>query len=207
MRFRRRDDPCVRYRPALTDWVEHRVTSPATVTAFDHLERCRRCEIEITELAQTVVAVRRLASRAAEVDPPSDGWRELRGRLEANERRPRSSDRWGLAGSMLGPAVVAVLALRIAIAPVAPVEDVPVGDATRGPSSSTLVVRPLYDTGSGRLTEAIVLVLTDGPGANAGSSVPLSLNPSSTDRRDRPMAIRRAVARPEPTPPRSASRS
>jgi hypothetical protein len=205
----RRADPCAHYRPSLTDWVERQAEGPLTREAFDHLERCRRCEAEITTLAQTVIALRRLGARAATAEPPLDGWRDLRTRLEASRKPSRSAGRWRWAwtGSMLGPAVVAILALRIAFVPVVPATDLPTHDAPAAASTTTDLTRPMYDSGSQRLTEAIVLLLA-GPALageiNSTSSVTV---PSSTDRRDLPPPARRALAPSEPTPPRTAIRS
>ena len=201
-------DPCARYRPALLDWVEHRVESPLTPSAFDHLERCRRCEVELTEIAQTVIALRRLAARAAALEPRTDGWRDLRARLEPPPRRPRLvvRSRWGLVGSMLGPAIVAVLALRIAV-PAAPVGVVLIDDALGSSSISIDAPRPLYDSGSRLLTEGIVLILAGRTRDSDGLAAWPVITPASTDRRDIPPAVRRVTIRTESTPPRTATRS
>lgn len=206
MTILRRGDPCVRYRPVLADWAEHRTEGPATASALDHLDRCRRCELEITELTQTIIAVRRLAARASAIAPPTDGWRDLRVRLVANERPPRSAGRWAVTGSMLGPAVLAILFMQIAGAPIAPIADAVVDEGIRG-STSTVLTRPIYDTGLGRLTEGIVLVLSGRTQPTDGRAVRLSISPSSTDRRDVPAPARRVSSRSELTPARTGARS
>jgi hypothetical protein len=202
-----RKDACARYRPALTDWVEHRVRSPLTPSAFDHLARCRRCEQELTDIAQTIIALRRLAELTAAVEPPTDGWPDLRTRLEASQRRARPSfrSRWALLGSMLGPAVVAVLAMRIAFS--APLGTVWTDDGTAARSTLTRVVRPIYDSGRRPLTKDIVTILASRAPAGGGGTMWLATVPSSTDRRDTPPAARRTVPRSESTIPRSATRS
>ena len=206
-RIRRSTDPCARHRPALLDWVEHRLEGPLTPSALDHLERCRRCALELTEIAQTVIALRRLGERAALVEPRPDGWRDLRARLEPSPRRPQAAGRrWGLAGSLLGPAIVAVLALRIAI-PAAPVGAILLDDGMATSTASVGAGRPMYDSGSRRLTEGIVLVLAGRTHDNDGLAAWPAISPASTDRRDIRPTVRRAVAPSESTPPRTAYRS
>jgi len=201
-------DRCAAYRPALIDWVEHHADGPSTRSAFDHLDRCRRCEWELGEIAQTVVALQRLGAHAAAVEPPTDGWRDLRARLELptpKARRPARS-RWTLAGSMLGPAFVAVLALRFAVMPAAmPTEAL--GTDVPGAGIAGSMDRPMYDSGSQRLTEEIVLILGGqirSEGHRAGSPAGV---PASIDQRDLPPVSSPAIARSEPTPPRTAARS
>jgi hypothetical protein len=202
-----RNDACARVRPALTDWVEHRVQGPMTPAAFDHLARCRRCELELTDIAQTVIALRRLAELTSAVEPPTDGWPDLRARLDASRRRSRPSfrSRWALLGSMLGPAVVAVLAMRIAVS--APLGTVWTDDGSSGRAVSTRAARPMYDSGSRTLTEDIVMILARRAPASDGGTTRLATVPSSTDRRDNPPAVRRPAPRSESTMPRSATRS
>jgi predicted anti-sigma-YlaC factor YlaD len=201
-------DACARYRPALTDWVEHRTQGPLTPSAFDHLARCRRCEVDLTEIAQTVIALRRMGERASALEPTADGWHDLRARLEASRGRrdPARRSRWALFGSMLGPAIVAVLALRIAM-PAAPLGAVLTDDGLAGPSVSSSVPRPMYDSGSRRLTEGIVLVLAGRTRPSESHSTGPSVTPSSTDRRDLPSAVRRATLQTESTLPHTATRS
>ena len=206
--LRRPTDACARHRPTLIDWVEHRLEGPLTPSAFDHLDRCRRCELELTEIAQTVIALHRLAARAAMLEPRTDGWRDLRARLEPAARRRQSAgrSRWGLIGSMLGPAVVAVLALRIAV-PAAPVGAVLVDDGMGISSTIAGAQRPMYDSGSRRLTEGIVLILAGRTHDSDGLAAWPVISPTSTDRRDIRPAVRRVVVPSESTPPRTATRS
>ena len=201
----RSDDPCTRFRPALADWVEHQIEGPLTPAAFEHLERCRPCELELTEIAETVIALRRVAAKASALEP-TGGWHELRHRLEAaprHSRRPARA-RWGVVGSMLGPAIVAVLALRFAL-PAAPLGVVLADDGAGRPAISA--GRQMYDPAPGRLTEGIVLVLAGRAQANDARSVWPVVVPSSTDRRDLPRAVRRVAAESAFTSPRSATRS
>lgn len=207
MTILRAKDPCAPHRSALTDWVAHRVQGPATPAAFDHLARCRRCETDLTTIAETVFALRRLADRVSELEPSADGWQDLRVRLEASRRstRPVGRSRWSLIGSMLASAVVAVLALRVAIS--APIGMARADDGVAAPPTAMGVPRAMYDAGSVRLTEDIVLVLAGRAPAGDGGSTRLAVIPSSTDRRDIPPVIRRAAVRSESTMSRSATRS
>jgi hypothetical protein len=50
---------CRTHRPVLVDLVDHGERGPATASALDHLDTCRPCEREITELALTIAALRR----------------------------------------------------------------------------------------------------------------------------------------------------
>ena len=196
-------DACARNRPALTDWVERRAEGSATAAAFVHLERCRRCEQEISEIAQTVIALRRLGARASAVEPPVDGWRDLRTRLEASRPPVRAAGRrWALSGAMLGPAVVAVLALRIAVSPIIPTTEPALHDG-----AAWTLVRPMYDSGSQRLTEDIVLVLARRGQAGDGRPAAPVIVPSSTDRRDLRAPARAPVTPSQPTLSRAAMRS
>lgn len=201
------DDRCVRFRPALIDWVEHRLESVQTPAAFDHLEQCRRCELELTEIAQTVIALRRVAARAS-ASEPTEGWQDLRRRLETIPRRSRQAgrSRWGLAGSMLAPVLLAVLALRSAVT-AAPVGEVLVDDGVGRPAGISSAVRQMYESDSRPLTEGIVLVLSGRGQPPDGRFTWPAIAPSSTDRRDVPPAVRRAATQSAMTPPRSATRS
>lgn len=203
-----RTDPCERHRPALTDWVEHRADGPMTPPAFDHLARCRRCERELTEIALTVIALRRLGDRASRAEVPTDGWHDLRARVESSrsQARPGGRSRWALVGSMLGPAMVAVLVLRVAVS-AAPVGVGWTGDGLTGPTTSSDAPRPMYDSGPRLLTEGIVRILGGRvQGGDDRSDWP-TMVPVSTDRRDVPPVVRRVAIRFESTPPRTAFRS
>ncbi len=130
---------------------------------------------------------------------------ESASRPRADDLTPAGRSRWALLGSMLAPALVAVLALRVA-------ESAPIGvgwisDGLAAPSASISVSRPMYDPGSRLLTEDIVMVLAGRSPAGDGATTWLAVTPSSTDRRDIPPAVRRAAIRSESTMPRSATRS
>jgi hypothetical protein len=203
-----RTDPCERHRPALADWIEHRADGPMTPSAFDHLARCRRCERELTEIALTVIALRRLGERASLAEVPTDGWHDLRARVESSRSRPRPGrrSRWALVGSMLGPAMVAVLVLRVAVS-AAPVGADWTSDGLAGTTISSVSPRPMYDSGPRLLTEGIVRILSGRVQGGDDRSEWPAMVPASTDRRDVTPVVRRTAIRSESTPPRTAFRS
>ena len=59
-----RSTGCSAHRTALAAFVEQSERGPATDVAFEHLDRCRRCQAELTELLLTVHAVRRTLAEA-----------------------------------------------------------------------------------------------------------------------------------------------
>jgi hypothetical protein len=201
-----RKDGCARYRPALTDWVEHRVQGPSTPSAFDHLARCRRCERELTDIAQTIIALRRLAELTAAVEPPSDGWPDLRARLDVPRRRSRPSFRvrGAMIGSMLGPAVVAVLVMRVAVS--APIATVLTDDGASDRSVSTRTTRPMYDSGPRSVIEDDVTIRANNTPVGDDGSTGFATR-TTTARPADPSADDRAASRIESSVPRSATRS
>ena len=79
--IRRRADACVIHRPALVDFVERQALGPDSPAALDHLARCAPCERDLTEVAQTVFALRRLgaSARRGRGRPPTAGRRSVCG--------------------------------------------------------------------------------------------------------------------------------
>lgn len=204
----RSHDACQRHRPALVEWVAYRAVRPATRPALAHLERCRSCELALAEIAQTVVALSRLGAQAALAQPDPDGWARLRDRLEpADDRTQRPARRrWTAFGSLLAPALVAVMAMRIAVLPEPspPVDGWITDSLTNAPgvqvstTAAVTIPRPLYDTAARPLTEGIVLVLAGRDARPTGPAVP-PFGPSSTDRRDTPRTAHRPVAAADPS--------
>ena len=205
----RRADPCARYRSTLVDFIEHRALGPDSPDALDHLARCRRCENELSEVAQTVIALRRLGGYASEVQAPTDGWPTLRERLERSQRAADDAARRfrrAFGGAVFAMAVVAMVAIPsltgtvtsglddgIAAVPAARLPNTP--DARR------------YDPYAQRLTEGIVLAIA-GRGPSRVSPAELAASsPSSTDRRDPQRAVVAAPFNPPPTAPRTAYRT
>jgi hypothetical protein len=130
---------CSTHRPALAAFAERSERGPGTAAAFDHLERCRRCEAELTEALLTVHAVRRLLADARVADPPPDAWARLRLRVQrpvAGAWRARSS----LAGVVLGAGLVAAL-----IGPTAVVPRQEVTGREPGPDASVARVQTQLD--------------------------------------------------------------
>jgi hypothetical protein len=104
--FRR---PCADHRAVLLDFVDRRERTAATPAALAHLERCARCERELSEAALAIAGLRRLRAEVETAEPSSDAWLRLRTRI----RRPVDPWPWratlgGLATSAL---LVAVLVL------------------------------------------------------------------------------------------------
>jgi hypothetical protein len=111
-----RSTGCSAHRTALAAFVERSERGPATYVAFEHLDRCRRCQAELTELLLTVHAVRRTLAAAGTVDPPPDAWVRLRSRVQgpvANAWGMRST----LASAVVGAGLVAALIGPTAVLP------------------------------------------------------------------------------------------
>lgn len=99
---------CAAHRAALAAFAERSERDASTAAAFDHLERCRRCEAELAETLLTIHAVRRALADARAVDPPPDAWVRLRKRVQ----RPVAgawAARASLAGVVVGAGLVAAL--------------------------------------------------------------------------------------------------
>jgi hypothetical protein len=99
---------CAAHRAALAAFAERSERDSSTAAAFDHLERCRRCEAEVAETLLTIHAVRRALADARAVDAPPDAWLRLRKRVQ----RPVAgawAARASLAGVVVGAGLVAAL--------------------------------------------------------------------------------------------------
>jgi hypothetical protein len=99
---------CAAHRAALAAFAERSERDASTAAAFDHLERCRRCEAELAETLLTIHAVRRALADARAVDAPPDAWFRLRKRVQ----RPVAgawAARASLAGVVVGAGLVAAL--------------------------------------------------------------------------------------------------
>jgi hypothetical protein len=134
-----RSTGCSTHRAALAAFAERSERGPETAAAFDHLERCRRCEADLTETLLAVHAVRRLLAAARTADPPPDAWARLRLRVQrpvAGAWRARSS----LAGVVLGAGLVAAL-----IGPTAVVSTHEVTGREPGPDAAVLRARTELD--------------------------------------------------------------
>lgn len=105
---------CASHRAALAAFVERAERGPATAAALDHLERCRRCEAELAETMLAIHAVRRLLEPVRALDPPSDAWDRLRGRVASPVPRAVGA-RTSLAGLVVGAGLVAALIGPVAV--------------------------------------------------------------------------------------------
>ena len=100
-----RSSACARHRGPLVDLVDHGERGPLTSAALDHLELCPRCEHELTEIALTVAALRRVGSEARTAPVPDVSTERLISRV----RRPRVAWRWRLQlGGLVTSAALAV---------------------------------------------------------------------------------------------------
>ncbi len=107
---------CAHHRAALLDFVDRREQGPATDAALAHLDRCRACESELTEIALAIAALRRLHAEVRTAEPPRDAWARLRAHVG---RRPVAPWRWrlGIGGLMTSALLVGVLVGPLAIDP------------------------------------------------------------------------------------------
>ena len=205
--IRRRPDACVVYRPALLDFVERRTLGPDSPAALDHLARCERCERDLSEVAQTIIALRRLGERARQVEAPADGWPTLRERLERSQRAADEAARRlrrAFGSAIVGIAVVAVVAVSSLTGTVTTgLVDRPAVAA--GARPATTVVRR-YDPFAQPLTEGIVLAIAGGS-ARVSPVERVQNVPTSTDRVDDPPVFASVRITPQPIAPRTAYRT
>lgn len=100
-----RASSCDRHRPALVDFIDRGERGPATLDALDHLGRCRACEQEMTDLALTIVALRRTAAEVRAVPVP-----QIAAERVVALRRRREPWRWRFQlGSLLASSALAAL--------------------------------------------------------------------------------------------------
>jgi predicted anti-sigma-YlaC factor YlaD len=206
--IRRRQDVCVVHRPALVDFVERRAVGPDSPAALDHLARCGRCERELSEVAQAVIALRRLGDRAGLVEAPVDGWPTLRERIERSQRAADEAARRlrrAFGGAVLATVVVATVAISNLTSTVTIGTDV--GLAAEPAARPVLAIGARrYDPSAQRLTEGIVLAIAGGP-VRASLAERVESGPTSTDRRDDPPVVASVRFTPQPTAPRTAYRT
>jgi predicted anti-sigma-YlaC factor YlaD len=202
--IRRRPDACVVYRPALLDFVERRAIGQDSPAALDHLARCERCEREMSEVAQTIIALRRLGDRARQVEAPADGWPTLRDRLERSQRAADEAARRlrrAFGSAIVGIAVAAVVAVSSLTGTVTTgLVDRP---AIAGVRPATTVARR-YDPFAQPLTEGIVLAISGGP-ARVAPTERVQNVPASTDRVDDPPVFASVHITPQPIAPRTVA--
>jgi hypothetical protein len=204
----RRADACLVHRPALVDFVERHALGPDSPAALDHLARCAPCERDLTEVAQTVFALRRLGARAGEVEAPADGWAMIRERIERSQRAADDAARRfrrAFGGAVVAVAVAALVAIPSLT-----------GTLTSGIGDELAVspdARPVsaetrrYDPYGQRLTEGIVLAIAGNGPARVSQAERVAGGPTSTDRHDGQHAVITIPFIPTPTAPRTAYRT
>jgi hypothetical protein len=203
----RRPDACVVHRPALVDFVEHHAMGPDSPAALDHLARCGACERDLSEVAQTVIALRRLGTRVGDVEAPADGWATLRVRIERSQRAADDAARRfrrAFGGAVVAIAVAALVAIPSLTGTVTSGirDDAAVGAATRPATADAR----RYDSSGQRLTEGIILAIAGSGPARLSLAERVAGAPTSTDRHDGQHAV--AIPfNPPPTAPRTAYRT
>jgi predicted anti-sigma-YlaC factor YlaD len=206
--IRRRLDACAVYRPVLLEFVERRALGPDSPNALDHLARCERCERDLSEVAQTIIALRRLGERARQVEVPADGWPSLRERLERSQRAADAAARRlrrAFGSAVVGIAVVAMVAISSLTGTVTSgLVDPPAVASGARPATSTVVRR--YDPFAQLLTEGIVLAIAGGP-ARVSPAERVQNVPTSTDRIDDPPVFATVHINPQSIAPRTAYRT
>lgn len=207
--IRRRADACVVHRPALVDFVERRASGPESPAALDHLARCTACERDLTEVAQTVIALRRLGARAGEVEAPADGWATLRERIERSQRAADDAARRfrrAFGGAVVAIAMVAMVAVPSLSGTVTSGLDEGIAAVPAAGSPNTAEARR-YDPIAQPLTEGIVLAIAGGDPARFPLAERVSVSPMSTDRRRPSRPVAYAPISAPPTTPRTALRT
>lgn len=158
----RRPSSCAGHRAALLDFVDRRERGPGTDVALAHLDRCRTCETELTEIALTITVLRRIRAEVQVAEPSGDSWERVR-RVAA--RRPAAPWRWRMS---LGATVVAAALAAVVVMPTAfgrlaaPWPPIAAGDAAGtldGPSRGAAPATRIYDPPAGRLTARVVTIL------------------------------------------------
>jgi hypothetical protein len=207
--MRRRADACARYRPTLVDFVEHRALGPDSPDALDHLARCSRCEHDLSEVAQTVFALRRFGAYAGDVRAPADGWPTLRERIERSQRAADDAARRfrrAFGGAVFAIAVVAMVAIPSLTFTVRSGLDDGIAAVPAVRSANSAEARR-YDPFAQPLTEGIVLAIAGGGPSRVPLAERATGSPTSTDRRDGQRAVFIIPFSPQPTAPRTAYRT
>jgi hypothetical protein len=206
--MRRRPDACVVHRPVLIDFVEHRAIGPDSPAALDHLARCGTCERDLSEVAQTVIALRRLGEHAGAFEAPADGWMTLRGRLERSQRAADDAAgrlRRAFSGAVVALAVIGMVAVTSLTGTVTSGLDESLAGVDQRAGGVPAARR--YDPYAQRLTEGIVLAIAGGEPARISRADANLGSPFSTDRRDRTRVVVILPTTPQPSAPRTAFRT
>lgn len=203
-----RPSACPRHRAALLDFVDRREHGPGTDVALAHLDRCRSCETELSEIALLITALRRIQAEVRLVEPSQDAWERVR--LVA-ARRPPAPWRWrmSLGATMAGAALAAVVVMPAAFgrlaAPGPPMAGDGASGTADGPPAAAVALR-VYDPPAGRLTAGVVTILAGDDGINRPRQArTLTFLPAATDRHEPERARRWPATTSEGTPIRAAT--
>jgi hypothetical protein len=143
---------CAAHRAALLDFVDARDRSAVPRAALAHLERCPRCEAEMTDLALTVTALRRLAGDVAGVEPPTTAWPALLARIDepavVDARRPSMLTSLIFRAGMAGAVAISVVAVAFG-GPLSPRPASPLADGhNNSPLDPAMTVEVTVDRGA-----------------------------------------------------------
>ncbi len=183
-----RRSACAGHRAALLDFIDRRERGPGTDAALAHLDRCRTCETELSEIALMITVLRRIRAEVQVAEPPRDAWERVR-RVAA--RRPVPPWRWriSLGSTVLATALAAIVVMPTAFGSLAAPSPPITGDAAPGtlggPPAGAAPATRVYDPPPGLLTPRVVTILAgDDRLARPREARALTLLPASTDRFD-----------------------
>jgi len=193
----RRQSSCARYRAGLLDFIDRRERGPGTDVALAHLDRCRSCETELSEIALAITALRRIRAEVQRAEPSRDAWDRVR---RAAVCRPAAPWRWrmSLGTTMVAAALAAVVVLPTAFGSLAAaLPPIAGGDASATLDGSPAGAAPaprIYDPPAGTLTARIVTILAGDARINLPREArALTFLPAATDRNEVERARRWAV--------------
>ena len=179
----RRPSSCAGHRAALLDFVDRRERRPGTDVALAHLDRCRSCEAELTEIALAITALRRIGAEVQLAEPSGDAWERVR---QVAARRPAAPwrTRLSLGATLVGAALAVVVVMPAAFGPLAAPGPPIAGDAAPatqdGPSAPAT---RFYDPPAGMLTAQVVTILAGDERINRPREArALTFLPVATDR-------------------------
>lgn len=182
----RRPSSCAGHRAALLDFVDRRERRSGTDVALAHLDRCRSCEAELTEIALAITALRRIGTEVQLAEPSGDAWERVR---QVAARRPAAPwrTRMSLGATLVGAALAAVVVMPAAFGPLAVPGPPIAGDAAPGaqdgPSAAAAPAPRFYDPPAGMLTAGVVTILAGDERINRPRDTPaLTFLPVATDR-------------------------
>lgn len=117
---------CRRHRPVLEALIERGERDPRTAGALDHLATCRSCEHELTELALTLAALRRVGREARRAPVPAPAPARVVALAAAPRRQPgRWAWRMQLGGLLAGAAIAALVVMPRSLYPTQSLGDAP----------------------------------------------------------------------------------